>query len=98
VAGLWAAGFYARRLVARESLWTAPAARATDIDDVIVYAALGIVLGGRLGYVLFYNADAYLANPAEILAVWRGGMSFHGGFLGALLALILFARARGCSP
>jgi phosphatidylglycerol:prolipoprotein diacylglycerol transferase len=98
VAGLLGGWFYARRLAATASLW-GDVRRPTpaDIDDVIVYAALGIVLGGRLGYVLFYNADAYLANPWEILAVWRGGMSFHGGFVGALLALVLFARSRGLS-
>ena len=98
VAGLLGGWFYARRLAATASLW-GDVRRPTpaDIDDVIVYAALGIVLGGRLGYVLFYNADAYFANPWEILAVWRGGMSFHGGFVGALLALVLFARSRGLS-
>ena len=98
VAGLLGGWFYARRLAAAPSLWgDVRGPTPADIDDVIVYAALGIVVGGRLGYVLFYNADAYLANPSEILAVWRGGMSFHGGFVGALLALALFARSRGLS-
>ena len=69
--------------------------RAIDIDDVIVWVALGVVLGGRLGYVLFYNPAYFAANPAEIFVVWRGGMSFHGGFLGAIIALLLFARSRG---
>ena len=98
VAGLLGGWFYARRLAAVPSLWgDVRRPTPTDIDDVIVYAALGIVVGGRLGYVLFYNAGTYFANPSEILAVWRGGMSFHGGFVGALLALVLFARSRELS-
>ena len=66
-----------------------------DIDDFLVWAALGIVLGGRVGYILFYDLPRYIANPLDILAVWQGGMSFHGGFLGTTLAMILFARSRG---
>ncbi|MGY2047457.1 prolipoprotein diacylglyceryl transferase [Methylobacterium sp. JK268] len=99
IAGLVGGWFYAKRLVAAASLW-GPVRRPSgaDIDDLIVWVALGVVLGGRIGYVLFYNFGAYLANPSEILAIWRGGMSFHGGFLGAVLALVLFARARALSP
>jgi phosphatidylglycerol---prolipoprotein diacylglyceryl transferase len=99
VVGLLGGWFYARRLAEREALWK-PLQRPTltDIDDLIVWVALGVVLGGRLGYVLFYNFEAYLAQPSEIFAVWRGGMSFHGGFLGAVLALVLFARRRGLNP
>jgi phosphatidylglycerol:prolipoprotein diacylglycerol transferase len=67
---------------------------ANDIDDLLLYGVLGVILGGRLGYVLFYKAGYYLAHPAEILMVWHGGMSFHGGFLGVLLAVWLFARTR----
>ncbi|MBI4754930.1 MAG: prolipoprotein diacylglyceryl transferase [Betaproteobacteria bacterium] len=66
-----------------------------DLDDLLFYGVLGVILGGRLGYVLFYKPAYYLAHPAEILAVWTGGMSFHGGFLGVLVALWLFARRRG---
>ena len=61
---------------------------------LVIWATLGIILGGRLGYVLFYNFDAYLSDPLQIFAVWNGGMAFHGGFLGVTLAMILFARAR----
>ena len=70
-------------------------ASAKDIDDFIVWATLGIVLGGRLGYVFFYQPGYYLANPQQILFVWQGGMSFHGGVLGVVVALVLFARQRG---
>jgi phosphatidylglycerol:prolipoprotein diacylglycerol transferase len=66
-----------------------------DIDDMLFYGVFGVILGGRLGYVLFYKPLHYLANPLEIFAVWTGGMSFHGGFLGVLFALWLFARRRG---
>jgi len=61
-------------------------------DDLNLYAVLGIILGGRLGYVLFYNLEYYLSNPADMAAVWHGGMSFHGGLIGALVAFAIFAR------
>ncbi len=63
-----------------------------DVDDLLFYGVLGVILGGRLGYVLFYKPAHYLANPLEILAVWQGGMAFHGGFLGVLLAVWIYAR------
>jgi phosphatidylglycerol:prolipoprotein diacylglycerol transferase len=62
------------------------------LDDMLFYIVLGIILGGRLGYVLFYRPSSYLANPLDILKVWQGGMSFHGGFLGVLLAMWVVAR------
>lgn len=65
------------------------------LDDFVVWLTLGIVLGGRLGYVFFYKPGYYLANPVEILFVWQGGMAFHGGLLGVAGALVLFARRRG---
>jgi phosphatidylglycerol:prolipoprotein diacylglycerol transferase len=64
----------------------------TQVSDLIFYSALGVVLGGRLGYVLFYNLPNYIATPWAILEVWQGGMSFHGGFLGVLIAMWLYAR------
>ncbi|MDD2664962.1 MAG: prolipoprotein diacylglyceryl transferase [Dechloromonas sp.] len=63
-----------------------------QLDDLLFYGMLGVILGGRLGQVLFYEPGYYLANPLEILAVWKGGMSFHGGFLGVLVAMTLWAR------
>ncbi len=65
------------------------------IDDFLFWATLGVILGGRLGYVLFYKPGFYFANPLEILIVWGGGMSFHGGLLGVLAAMVLFARKLG---
>ncbi len=86
----------ARMIAARGALWgggTAPM-RPVDFDDALFWATIGVILGGRLGYVLFYNLDYFLQHPAEALMVWKGGMSFHGGLAGTLIALILFARSR----
>jgi len=68
---------------------------AQDLDDLLFFGVLGVVLGGRLGYVLFYKPGYYFDHPLEIFAVWQGGMAFHGGFLGVLAALWLFAERRG---
>jgi phosphatidylglycerol---prolipoprotein diacylglyceryl transferase len=68
--------------------------RRRDIDDFLVWATLGVVLGGRLGYVLFYNSAYYIAHPIEALYIWQGGMSFHGGAIGVTLAIWLFGRSR----
>ncbi len=88
--GGWAG---ARFLVARPRLWgTREHTSVLSIDDLVVYIAVGIIGGGRLGYVLFYNLPFFLAHPLEIPAVWTGGMSFHGGLLGAALAMVVFAR------
>ncbi|WP_159587046.1 prolipoprotein diacylglyceryl transferase [Chelativorans xinjiangense] len=97
IAGILFAWWYAKRLVATERLWAhdTPPMKPTDLDDFVVWAAIGVVLGGRLGYVLFYDLPRYLANPLDIFAVWQGGMSFHGGMLGTILAMVLFARSRG---
>ncbi len=64
------------------------------LDDALFYGVLGVILGGRLGYILFYKPGDFLANPLDILKVWEGGMSFHGGFLGVIIAMAIFARTR----
>jgi phosphatidylglycerol:prolipoprotein diacylglycerol transferase len=95
IAGLIGGWYYARRLVMADSLWgVVKRPQVVDIDDLVVWVALGVVLGGRIGYVLFYNLPMYIADPIEILAIRNGGMSFHGGFIGAILAFLLFARAK----
>ncbi|MGB8816548.1 MAG: prolipoprotein diacylglyceryl transferase, partial [Rhizobiaceae bacterium] len=66
-----------------------------DLDDFVTWAALGVVLGGRLGYTLFYDFARFAADPLSIFAVWNGGMSYHGGMLGVILAIVLFALKRG---
>ncbi len=80
--------------VKRPSLWAQDSAPMTpqQVEELLTWIILGVVLGGRLGFTLFYQPAYYLANPAEILMVWQGGMSFHGGFLGVAAAAILFAR------
>lgn len=72
--------------------WTAWSPKM--LDDVLFYGVLGVILGGRLGYILFYKPGDYLAHPLDIFKVWEGGMSFHGGFLGVIVAMMLFARSR----
>lgn len=70
---------------------------AGKIDDLLLYGMLGVVIGGRLGEVVFFQLPYYLSNPLEIIAIWKGGMSFHGGFLGVLVAMALYARRHGKS-
>ena len=95
IAGLLLGWRYIVRLTETSALWggKGPATRE-EIDDLLLWAALGVILGGRLGYVLFYKPAYYFANPGDIVAVWEGGMSFHGGFLGVVLAIVLFARRK----
>ncbi|SDE57604.1 phosphatidylglycerol:prolipoprotein diacylglycerol transferase [Rhodospira trueperi] len=94
IAGLLLGWLWLRRLGRRP-----PAVLTHDqADDFLVWASLGVVLGGRLGYVLFYNLSYFLGRPSEILMVWQGGMSFHGGFLGVIIALLIFCRRKGIHP
>ena len=85
---VWAAGRYAIR-TRPHAAWT-----ARDLDDALFYGILGTILGGRLGYVMFYKLEDYLVEPWRVLFVWEGGMSFHGGFLGVILAMWWYARSR----
>lgn len=80
----------ARRLRRPDVDWS-----SGELSDVIFYGVLGVILGGRLGYILFYNLDVYIEDPLLILKIWQGGMSFHGGLLGVLAAMWLFARRQG---
>ena len=91
--------FYARRLVSTPRLWKndTPPMTLLDIDDFVLWAAIGIVVGGRIGFILFYDLPVYLADPLRVFQVWHGGMSFHGGITGTAIAMILFARKRGVS-
>ena len=97
IAGLLLAVWYARWILRREDFFHPgrPFMPPHAIDDFMLWAMLGVVLGGRLGYVLFYAPQYFLAHPQDIIKVWQGGMSFHGGFMGVLLAAWLFARRRG---
>jgi phosphatidylglycerol---prolipoprotein diacylglyceryl transferase len=96
IVGILLGWIYARAIIRRETLWGGPAPMTVgDYDDFVLWVTLGIILGGRLGFVLFYNPGYFAAHPMEILQIWKGGMSFHGGFLGCVLVVILFARHRG---
>jgi phosphatidylglycerol:prolipoprotein diacylglycerol transferase len=98
IVGILVGWLYARALIRREHLWGGKAPMTlADFDDFILWVTLGVILGGRIGYVLFYNPAHFAQNPLEALQLWKGGMSFHGGFLGCVLAVILFARRRGIS-
>jgi phosphatidylglycerol:prolipoprotein diacylglycerol transferase len=96
IVGILVGWVYARALIASKSLWGGAAPLTViDFDDFIIWVTLGIILGGRIGYVLFYNLSLFAAHPGQIFQLWNGGMSFHGGFLGCTVAIILFARRRG---
>jgi phosphatidylglycerol---prolipoprotein diacylglyceryl transferase len=93
IGGIVLGWVYARSLIKNDRLWGGPAPiTLPQMDDFILWVTLGIILGGRTGYVLFYNLPFFIAHPAEILELWKGGMSFHGGFLGCVAAVILFCR------
>ncbi|MER9259791.1 prolipoprotein diacylglyceryl transferase [Mesorhizobium sp. M0619] len=97
IVGILFAWWYAKRLVTNTRLWPDGVLpmKPIDLDDFIVWAAVGVVLGGRTGYVLFYDLKRYIDHPLDIFAVWQGGMSFHGGLLGVILAMTLFSLKRG---
>jgi phosphatidylglycerol---prolipoprotein diacylglyceryl transferase len=96
VFGILLGWLYARALIRNAALWNGKAPLTTaDFDDFVLWVTLSVILGGRIGYVLFYNPAFFAANPLEALKVWQGGMSFHGGFLGCVIAVMLFARSRG---
>jgi len=93
IGGIVLGWIYARALIRNSRLWGGPAPiTLLQMDDFILWVTVGIILGGRTGYVLFYNLPFFIEHPFEILELWNGGMSFHGGFLGCVAAVILFAR------
>jgi phosphatidylglycerol---prolipoprotein diacylglyceryl transferase len=95
IGGIVLGWIYARAIIRNGRLWggTSPVT-LLDMDDFILWVTFGIILGGRTGYVLFYNFDYFIQHPAEILQLWKGGMSFHGGFLGCVTAVLLFGWRR----
>ncbi|WP_298280032.1 prolipoprotein diacylglyceryl transferase [uncultured Bradyrhizobium sp.] len=93
IVGIVLGWIYARSLIKKDRLWGGPAPiTLPQLDDFILWVTIGIIVGGRTGYVLFYNLPFFIAHPSEILELWKGGMSFHGGFLGCVAAVMLFAR------
>jgi phosphatidylglycerol---prolipoprotein diacylglyceryl transferase len=98
IVGIVAGWFYARAIIASEGLWGGPAPfTVVDFDDFVIWITLGIILGGRTGYVLFYNLPYFASHPAQIFELWNGGMSFHGGVIGCVVAIVAFALHRGIS-
>lgn len=98
IVGIVAGWFYARAIIATPRLWGGAAPFAViDYDDFVIWATFGIILGGRIGYVLFYNFAHFADHPREIFELWNGGMSFHGGVLGVIVAVVLFGLKRHIS-
>jgi len=88
--GIFLGFYYAKYLI--KKFWYKENINVQVLDNFLIYLILGIILGGRLGYILFYNFNYYYQNPLEILFLWRGGMSFHGGIIGVLIASLIFAK------
>jgi phosphatidylglycerol:prolipoprotein diacylglycerol transferase len=96
IVGIIAGWFYARAIIASQRLWGGPAPITVgEFDDFIIWITLGIIVGGRVGYVLLYNLPQFAAHPIQIFELWNGGMSFHGGVFGCVAATVLFALRRG---
>ena len=88
--GFFLGSLYAKKLLNRIHCTF----KSEMIDDFLTYAIISVIIGGRIGYVVFYNFNFYLNNPFEILKIWNGGMSFHGGFLGIIVAMVIFSRIK----
>jgi phosphatidylglycerol---prolipoprotein diacylglyceryl transferase len=98
IGGIVFGWIYARSLLKNERRWGGPAPISLlQLDDFILWVTIGIIVGGRTGYVLVYNLPFFIEHPLETLELWKGGMSFHGGFIGCVIAVIWFARKNGIS-
>src|SRR5438874_2363984 len=99
IIGILLGWLYARAIIRREQLWASPVPMTvSDYDDFVLWVTLGIILGGRIGYVLFYNPSYFATHPLESFQLWKGGMSFHGGFLGYALARSVCEQFREPDP
>jgi phosphatidylglycerol:prolipoprotein diacylglycerol transferase len=99
IAGLVLGWLLIRRIVSDDRYWNGTKRPSVEsIDDLLVYCAFGVILGGRIGIVLFYNRQYYFSHPSEIFKIWEGGMSFHGGLIGALIGILLFCRRYEAPP
>ena len=100
LSGLLLGWLYIRRLLSQTQLWAddRPPFLPQKVDDLLIYMVAGVLIGGRLGFVLFYEPSYYLENPLDIFAVWKGGMAFHGGLFGSGVAIWIFSRRNGINP
>jgi phosphatidylglycerol:prolipoprotein diacylglycerol transferase len=100
LSGLLLGWLYIRRLLSQTKLWAddRPPFLPQKVDDLLIYMVAGVLIGGRLGFVLFYEPSYYLENPLDIFAVWKGGMAFHGGLFGSGVAIWIFSRRNGINP
>ncbi len=100
MAGLLLGWLYIRNLIAQTRFWPHTAAPFAPVkaDDLLIYITIGVMLGGRLGFILFYEPRHYLSNPLEIAMIWQGGMAFHGALLGCGLAIYIFSVRNHCNP
>ncbi len=100
LSGLLLGWLYIRRLLVQPRLWAneQPPFTPAQVDDLLLYITVGVVAGGRLGFVLFYEPGYYLSHPQDIFAVWKGGMAFHGAFVGCVIAIWIFGRRNGINP
>ncbi len=97
IAGILIGWRIAVAAVKRPALWaqTTPPMRPEQVEELLTWVILGVILGGRIGFVLFYQPSYYLANPAQILAIWQGGMAFHGGLIGVIVAALIYCHREG---
>lgn len=96
IVGLVLGWRYVAWMMKRPALWRGePPMAPAEAEELLTWMVVGVILGGRLGFVLFYQPGYYLANPAQIPAIWNGGMSFHGGFVGVIAGIVAWSRARG---
>ncbi|WP_140985001.1 prolipoprotein diacylglyceryl transferase [Asticcacaulis tiandongensis] len=100
IVGIALGWWYLHRLINNEALWGPKGAPLdnTRLEDMVLWLALGIIVGGRIGYILFYDLAAVMADPLRAFRVWEGGMAFHGGFMGVVIAALLYARAQKINP
>ena len=98
IAGILLGWIYGKKILEKSKIKNSATLKLEDFDNLITYIIISIILGGRLGYVIFYNLNYYLINPLEILMIWKGGMSFHGGLIGVIFGTIFYSKKINQEP
>ena len=98
IAGILLGWIYGKKILEKSKINNSATLKLEDFDNLITYIIISIILGGRLGYVIFYNLNYYLINPLEILRIWKGGMSFHGGLIGVIFGTIFYSKKINQEP